>query len=55
MPNFEASAQNLVADLHAALPAHLMIVESDPDLDDQLHEALMQSFDCGDPVALSFT
>jgi hypothetical protein len=24
-------------------------------LDDQLHEALQQSFDCGDPVALSFT
>jgi hypothetical protein len=24
-------------------------------LDDMLHEALMQSFDCGDPVAITIT
>ncbi|MGL5114418.1 MAG: hypothetical protein ACRC7G_11170 [Beijerinckiaceae bacterium] len=24
-------------------------------LDDMLHDALMQSFDCGDPVAISIT
>lgn len=24
-------------------------------IDDRLHEALMQSFDCGDPVAISIT
>jgi hypothetical protein len=24
-------------------------------MDDRLHEALIQSFDCGDPIALCFT